>query len=138
MHLHGAFLLLLVAVVGCDSGPKIVPVSGSLAHKGKPVANAYIDFVPENGGRPSWGLTDEEGYFKLNYDRDHDGAIAGKHQVSIRPRPSTVKEQEAIMKGKKMPQSKEMAAFFDKYSAKNSTVEVVIDKNATDLKLDWD
>jgi hypothetical protein len=114
-----------------------VPVSGTLTHKGKPVANAYIDFVPENG-RPSWGLTDEEGSFKLNYDREHDGALAGKHQVSIRPRPSTVKEQEAIMKGKKMPQSKEMAAFFDKYSQKNSTVVVVIDKNTTELKLDWD
>jgi len=130
--------LLLVTLAGCDGGgPKIVPVSGTLINKGKPVPNAYIDFVPEKG-RPSWGLTDEEGHFTLNYDRDHDGALVGRHQVSVRPRPSTVKEQEAIMKGKKLPLSKAMADFFDKYSQKNSKVEVVIEKKTTDLQLDWD
>ena len=34
--------------------------------------------------------------------------------------------------------SQEMTTFFDKYSSEKSTVEVTIDKNTRDLKLDWD
>lgn len=130
--------LLCVALAGCgDSGPTIVPVSGTLTYKGKPVANARVDFTPEHG-RPSWGATDEEGHFTLNYDRGHDGAIVGKHTVSVAKRPTTPKEQEAVMMGKKMPMSKEMATFFEKYGGRNSKVEVVIDKNTREVKLDWD
>jgi hypothetical protein len=108
-----------------------------LTYKGKPVTNAYVDFIPEQG-RPSWGQTDEQGRFKLNYDREHDGAVVGKHKVSVRMRPTTTAEQEAVMMGKKSPLSKEMADFFDKYSLANSKKEVVIEKDTNDLKLDWD
>jgi hypothetical protein len=130
--------LLVVTCAGCgDNGPTIVPVTGTLTYKGKPITNARVDFLPEHG-RESWGVTDEQGHFTLNYDRGHDGAVVGKHTVSVRPRPTKVKEQEAVMMGKKMPLSKDMASFFEKYSPKNSKVEVVVDKNTRELKLDWD
>jgi hypothetical protein len=131
--------LLGVLLVGCNHGVdiKIVPVTGTLKHKGKPVAHAHIEFAPEQG-HPSSADTDEEGRFKLRYDTLHEGALVGKHQVSIVALPSTEKEQQAVAKGKKLPLSKEMASFFDKYSPKNSKVEVDIQKNPTDLKLDWD
>jgi hypothetical protein len=128
--------LLLVALAGC-SDTNIVPVTGTLTYKGQPVPNAYVDFIPEDG-RPSWGETDEQGRFKLNYDVKHDGAIVGKHKVSVRRKPVTTEEREAEMLGKKLPMSQEMATFFDKYSSEKSTVEVTIDKNTRDLKLDWD
>jgi hypothetical protein len=134
--LRAAGPLLLVALAGCgDAG--IVPVTGTLTYKGQPVPNAYVDFIPENG-RPSWGETDEQGRFKLNYDRTHDGAVVGKHKVSVRRKPATAAEREAEMLGKKLPTSQEMATFFDKYSSEKSTVEVTIDRNTRDLKLDWD
>ena len=132
-------LLLLGCLTGCNHGInlKIVPVTGVLKHKGKPVAHAHIDFSPEHG-HPSSGETNEEGRFKLKYDTLHDGALVGKHVVSIVPLPSSEKEQEAVAKGKKLRLSKEMANFFDKYSPKNSKFEVDIQKNPTDLNLDWD
>src|SRR5207245_1781850 len=134
-------LLFLVLAGGCGgSGPTIVPVTGTLTYKGKPVTNARIDFMPDNG-RPSWGATDEEGRFKLNYDREHDGAVVGKHKVwvkMVQSRPTTKAEQEAAIMGKKLPMSRDVAAFFDKYGEKNSKVEVVIDKSTKELKLDWD
>src|SRR5437870_5117851 len=89
--------LLVVAITGCgDSGPTIVPVTGTLTYKGKPVTNAVVDFMPENG-RPSWGATDADGRFKLNYDREHDGVLVGKHKVWVKMRPTTPAETEAVM-----------------------------------------
>jgi hypothetical protein len=127
--------LLLLAPAGCGGGPKLVKVAGTLTYKGQPVKNAYIDFTPEHG-RPSWGQTDEQGHFTLNYDKKQDGVVAGKHKVSVRMRPTTVAEQEAVMKGKRPPQSREMAEFFDKYSMARSKKEVTIDRSTSDFQLD--
>ena len=132
--------LLLVALAGCGGGPSLVTVTGTLTHKGKPVPNAQINFTSVKG-RPSQGFTDEEGHFTLEFARGQDGVLPGKHIVSLRPqptRPTTRKEQEAAVKGKRPPMSGDMESFFEKYSAKNSKYEVVIDKNSTDLKIDLD
>jgi hypothetical protein len=129
--------LLVIVLAGCGGGPALVEVHGTLTHKGNPVANAVVHFLPENG-RPSSGLTDEQGHFTLKYDAGHDGTLVGKQIVSVRALPTTVKQQEAAMMGKKMPMTKDMADFFDKYSTKNSKYEVVIDKNTQELKLDLD
>lgn len=129
-----ATLLLVLALAGCGDGSNLVPVTGTLTYKGNPVTNAYIDFTPEQG-RPSWGQTDDQGRFKLEYDGKHKGAVVGKHKVSVRVGPQTTADREP---GMAPPQSKEMAAFFDKYSFTNSKIEVVIDKNTKDLKLVWD
>jgi hypothetical protein len=132
--------LLLVVLAGCGGGgPKLVKVSGTLTYKGKPVTNASLDFMPEHG-RPSWGKTDEAGRFTLSYDRTREGAIVGKHKVMIKMRPTldTVAEQQAVMMGRRPPMSPEMATFFDKYSPQKSKLEVQIDDNTKDLKLDLD
>ncbi len=136
-----AALFLVVAFVGCgDSGPTIVPVTGTLTYKGHPVANTYIFFMLADGsGRPSQGPTDADGRFKLSYTNEKDGVVVGKHKVWIgRPRPTTRAEQEAAMMGKKLPLARDMAALLEKYGQGNSKVEVVVDKNTRDLKLDWD
>jgi len=128
--------LLLVALAGCSEGPKVVPVSGTLTYKGHPITNAFVDFLPEDG-RPSWGETDPEGRFKLNYDRKRDGALVGKHRVSVRMRQETRAEQEAVMLGKRPRMSKDLQEFFDKYSSEKSKIDVEIIDKTTDLKLDW-
>lgn len=129
--------LLLSLAAGCGESSNIVPVTGVLTFKGKPVTNAFVDFLPKHG-RPSWGQTDATGRFTLNYDREHDGALIGRHKVSVRMRPTTTAEQEAVMLGKQLPMSKEMAEFYDKYSADKSTKEVVIEKNTKEVNLNWD
>jgi hypothetical protein len=142
---HGIRLVgpfLFVAFAGCgDSGRPVVPVTGTLTHKGQPVPNALVFFAPENG-RPSQGPTDAEGHFKLSYTSEKDGAEVGKHKVWISSRqttrPTTAKEQAAAIQGKRLPLSADLTAFFDKYSQTKSTVEVVVDKNTRDVKLDWD
>src|SRR5262249_7760544 len=129
--------LLAVALAGCGSASNLGAGTGTLTYKGKPGTNAYVDFNAEHG-RPSWGQTDEQGRFTLEFDRKHKGALLGKHKVSVRMKPTTVAEQEAVMEGRQPPISREMKEFFDKYSAERSNKEVTIDKKTREVKLERD
>src|SRR5688500_19619998 len=81
-----AYLVLgsaLVCLNGCKGeAPDIVEVSGTVTHNGKPVPNLMIYFSPTNG-RPSWGHSNEQGRFTLDYDLDYDGAKVGTHTVYV-------------------------------------------------------
>ncbi len=58
---------LLLAGCGPSSDvPKLAPVHGVVTMDGKPLANATVRFIPESG-RPSVGVTDEQGRYELNY-----------------------------------------------------------------------
>jgi hypothetical protein len=135
--LRWAAVLLSVALASCSGGPNIVPVTGTLTYKGKPVTNALIMFRPEQG-RQTWAQTDDQGRFKINYDSQQDGAVVGKTKVWVEMRPTTMAEREAIMEGKKPPLSKDLAEFFEKYSGTNSTLTVDITPNTRDLPLNLD
>lgn len=39
-------------------------------------------FMPDKG-RSSTGITDKEGFYSLNFDEKHPGAVVGKHKVRI-------------------------------------------------------
>jgi hypothetical protein len=134
--LRGIVPLLALAMAGCGSGtPSLVEVSGTLTYKGKAVPNALVNFLPENG-RMSSGTTDENGHFKLNYDKGHDGALVGKHKVFVTQRQGGAAP--GTEPGKSRPSSREWAELFDKYGAEKSKVEIQIDKSTNDLKLEWD
>jgi hypothetical protein len=72
---------IFASSLGCSSDePEIVEVSGTVTRGGKPVPGLIVHFQPE-GGRPSWGETDKQGRFELDYDPEHRGARVGKHKV---------------------------------------------------------
>ncbi len=75
---------LLSVTIGCgESGPEIASVEGVVKMDGKPLPNATVVFSPENG-RPAGALTDENGYYILNFSGGRKGAIPGKNTVQIR------------------------------------------------------
>jgi len=115
----------------------VVPVSGTLTYKGKPVTNAFVNFVPENG-RPSMGETDQNGKFTLAYDPQTKGAERGKHRVFVQYNAVADAGRPGAVPGESPRLSNEMREFFTKYGGDNSKVQVVIDKSVSDLKLDWD
>ena len=80
-------LAVCVALAGCG-GSGVVSVSGKLTYKGQPVTNAFINFVPADGGRPSMGETDKDGNFSLVYDPQTNGAKVGKHRVFVQHNPT--------------------------------------------------
>jgi hypothetical protein len=78
-----AGLSLVAALTGCSDGrPKRVPVSGQVLIDGKPLTQGSVRFVPE-GGRPSTARLDDQGRFALRCFDGVDGAIPGKHRVSV-------------------------------------------------------
>ena len=67
---------------------QIVPVTGVVTYKGKPLAGGTIAFFPDKSlggyGPSAFGEIDSEGRFRLTTDRTGDGAVVGPHVVQIR------------------------------------------------------
>lgn len=125
-----------LSLAGCGESD-VVPVSGTLTYKGKPVTNAHIHFVPEKG-RPSFGTTDDQGRFTLTYDPQNKGVLRGKHRVFVEYNSSADQTRPGAIPGETVALPPDLKTFFDKYGGTNSKVEVTIDKSISDLKLDWD
>lgn len=79
-----AILMLAAIVAGCGrKGPETVEVSGVVTLDGQPVEGATVGFAPESGGRPASGVTDASGAFTLSTFAPGDGAVPGKHKVTV-------------------------------------------------------
>lgn len=84
-HLLGVALAsAALTLTGCDSGPELGEVQGTVRLDGKPVAGVMLEFKPEEG-ETSYGTTNQQGEYKLRFDRQRDGAVVGKHKVKITP-----------------------------------------------------
>jgi hypothetical protein len=69
---------------GCgSSGPKMTPVSGVVTLDGAAVEGAAVMLAPMAGGRPATGVTDAAGRFELRTLEEGDGALVGKHKVTV-------------------------------------------------------
>jgi hypothetical protein len=137
------FLLLLIAggIAGCTSGSKSVPVSGRVTYKGKPVANASVNFSPtESAGRAAaTGMTDSAGHFTLGTVTPKDGAQIGKYQVSIIARgpDRTPKPGESLsgMPGEMIPGDPAIPTKYFAPDTSGLTFEVKRGSNTADFEL---
>jgi len=79
--------LILTAATGCggSAGPDIASVEGTVRLDGRPLANATVTFQPENG-RPSFGVTNAEGHYKMTYTQEKSGVMLGSNRIFIRTR----------------------------------------------------
>ena len=76
--------LASVLHVGCgESGPELVPASGSVTLDGKPLKNVIVTFFPQPTGPSSSGTVDVEGKFKLYGPGSKLGAIVGENKVTV-------------------------------------------------------
>lgn len=76
-----ALVALGLMSVGCDQGPKLVPIEGRVTLDGQPVTYGDIRVIPSSG-RPAFGSLDEQGRFKLFTD-EHEGCAVGTHIVTL-------------------------------------------------------
>jgi len=83
-------IFLSVSIAGCGAdheGFVVASVQGKVVCDGRPVANAIVYFTPESketkSGKQGSGLTDEEGRFTISTYEEDDGAIIGKHKVTV-------------------------------------------------------
>lgn len=77
-------LVVLVACLGCGRSGTVptAEVTGTVTYKESPVDKAVVTFFPKQG-RPATGLTDAQGRFTLSTFKAGDGAVLGKHAVTI-------------------------------------------------------
>jgi len=129
-----ALLVLAFCCAGCgrrEDLPQVAPVSGSVTYNGKPVASGTVTFHPAGGGRPASGQLDADGRFELStFDRG-DGAVLGKHRV-------TVVAYDASTDPSIAPDSADVYAVPEKYTEPETTpleVEVTEGGNTMDLEL---
>lgn len=86
---HPSPFVLLLSVLCCaleggcgDGRPATVPVQGQVTWKGEPVRCGTIVFQPEKG-RMAHGRIGPDGSYSLTTFDPDDGAIVGKHNVTI-------------------------------------------------------
>src|SRR5207249_102086 len=116
----------VLLLVGCSSsGPPIAYVTGRLTMDGKPLANATVVFIPENG-RPAGATTDSDGKYVLNFAQGRRGAIPGKNAIRI----STLRDPTPGENGTAIPGSKETIP--PQYNS-NSTLSFTVEPNKKNI-----
>ena len=79
-----AAALITLPLSGCGKPkPATAAVQGRVLLDGKPVAGAAVMFEPVNGGVPGRGSTGADGSFMLTTFTRDDGALLGRHRVSV-------------------------------------------------------
>lgn len=95
--LVGGAVLLVVVVYWISSSvmttapvlPPLAEVEGIVTLNGVPLPGAQVTFQPRDGAKQdskiaaSFGRTDKNGYYSLQYTRDVSGAYIGEHIVSV-------------------------------------------------------
>jgi len=122
-----AIAITFVSWVGCSDSPSLGEVSGTVTLDGQPYANAQVEFAPQEG-RPSSGVTDENGQYELTFSPDAKGALLGKHTVRI----STV-QQSTSDRGQDPKFKERIPAKF--HSRTTLVAEVVAGDNSHDFTL---
>ncbi|QDT53159.1 hypothetical protein Pan44_11740 [Caulifigura coniformis] len=77
-------MIAAVCLVGCGRPEvELASVTGTVTLDGKPLSNAFVQFVPSRGGRAAGGATDETGRYELDYSAEDKGALVGTAKVLI-------------------------------------------------------
>jgi hypothetical protein len=91
------FAVLMCVATGCGSspGPELAVVYGVIRLDGEPLTGARVEFNPRQPPRAgrhepaasgSFAVTDERGYYELEYGVGRVGAVPGEHTVKISTR----------------------------------------------------
>lgn len=96
----GVVVVLLASLAGCPaSGPKTVPVNGTLNIDGKPANSIGIDFVPVETGVATASGSVEDGQFTLfSGVEGKQGAMPGKYKVVLRDMDGSAEAAAALYK----------------------------------------
>ena len=71
-------------LAGCGkTNLSVAPVSGTVTLDGAPLKAASVTFQPKEGGRPSFGVTNQQGRYTLEYSLNELGAKVGPCTVRI-------------------------------------------------------
>jgi hypothetical protein len=75
-------LFLVLLVFGCQQGPPLGEVSGTVKFESEPIENATVMFTHAEG-RAAFARTDANGFYELNFSDGRAGALLGENAISI-------------------------------------------------------
>jgi hypothetical protein len=78
----GGALALVGLAAGCGSSENLASVEGIVRLNGEPLSRGIVTFLPE-AGRSASGAINSDGTFQLGTYDKADGALVGKHLVTI-------------------------------------------------------
>lgn len=87
-NICGLVIASLICASGCGGGSEgLAVVKGKITYNGKPVPNGTVNFLPDNGDKPSaTGEIQPDGTYSLQTflgSRPSEGAVIGKHKVVV-------------------------------------------------------
>ncbi|MDX1945910.1 MAG: carboxypeptidase-like regulatory domain-containing protein [Pirellulaceae bacterium] len=98
MHARAPWWLLFVVLAtlaGCGA-PDFAEVTGKVTLDGEPLVFATVEFQPP-GGSPAYGVTGDDGTYRLEWSATQSGVPIGQHRVRITSwRESKPKERERV------------------------------------------
>lgn len=74
---------IATAMGGCNFGPPMAPVSGTVAMDGQPLRFGTVMFQHTEGGQPARAQIQPDGSFVLSTFGPEDGARVGEHRVRV-------------------------------------------------------
>ena len=134
---------VLFAGCGVDANrPRVVPVSGKVSQKGKPLTAGEIVFIPAggangSGGHIATGQIGSDGTYRLTTFNTGDGAVLGTHKVTVTLRSADeMRKMNDLGAGKiayKLPPS----VLPPKYSSVESTpLKYTVEDKANEINID--
>ena len=72
----------LICVMGCDTGPRILPVNGTVTYNGEPLAVGGITFEPFDG-RSAFGTIENGSIVNVTTHARGDGVLEGACRVGV-------------------------------------------------------
>jgi len=75
-------LAVLTSAGGCKRNPRVVAVKGKVLYNGQPLPFGSVMFQPDKG-QPAMADIATDGTFTLSSYGPNDGAVPGKHSVSV-------------------------------------------------------
>ena len=76
--------VIVASLIGCGGNPNLFYASGKVTLDGKPVENAFVTFIPMSGGSTSYGKTNADGHYEMQFTDRLTGAWQGKNRVEIK------------------------------------------------------
>lgn len=126
---------VLVLVAGCDSGPRLLPVFGTVSFEGKPIEKGTIEFIPTDGtSGPSTGGSIKAGRYQVAVA--HGLRNDGVYQVRITALKKTGKTVPNIMQAGGPPVELEDNFIPPKYNL-DSKLKITATADAADKGIDF-
>jgi len=127
-------VLNLVSMSGCSQNtnrPALGMVSGKITLNGTPLKEATVEFQPAEG-RPSIGVTDDQGAYRLSYTDTEKGAVIGQHSVRI----TTIRPQSGGEGGQPLVEARPEIVPANYNDNSTLTAEVKAGENVFDFPLE--